>query len=460
MKKNGYLSKNAWIAIFEYAGGIEMTEINKNEEHLEIQKLRQMLSAGSSAALTVEEAARQLKEAGFEEVHFSDTWGLNQGGKYFMKHHATTLFAFTVGEKLQYRDSFRIAAAHTDYPCLRIKPNPDITGAGYQQANVEVYGGPILNTWLDRPLGISGRVAVRSDNLMRPDMRLVDIREPLMVIPNLAIHLNKEVNKGVELNRQTDMLPITATIRKELEENVGFLDYLAKELKVSEEDILDYELWVTCLEQPQSVGIQKDLMVSPRLDNLTSVQALLSAIIDGKRDSGFNLIALFDHEEIGSRSKQGAASLMLLNVMEKICESFGRNSMQTKEIIYDSMLISADVAQGTHPNHLGKMDVTTKPVLNGGFCIKEACSQSYATDCEAVAIVEQICRTKEIPYQKFVNRSDLPGGGTLGAIVSSVIPIPTVDIGVPMLAMHSAVETMGVEDQIGMTRFLTEFFSI
>ncbi len=445
--------------------------------HTEIEKLRTMLKAGTSAALTVEEAARQLREAGFEELSFQYTWGLTQGGKYFMKHHGTTLFAFTVGEKLDYRDSFRMAAAHTDYPCLRIKPNPDIEAAGYRQLNVEVYGGPILNTWLDRPLSVSGRVAVRSEDVLRPDMRLLEIKRPLMVIPNLAIHLNKEVNKGVELNRQTDLLPIIGTLsalgrgsgkaescaKKPEEagaEGMGFLDFLAQELSVAREDILDYELWITCLEEPKLVGIEQDLLLSPRLDNLTSVQALLSGIINGTRREGFNLIALFDHEEVGSRSKQGAASLMLLHLLEKICESFGRTPMQTKEIIYDSLFLSVDVAQGTHPNYLGKMDVTNRPVLNGGLCLKEACSQSYATDCEAVAIVEQLCRAKEIPYQKFVNRSDVPGGGTLGAIASSVIPVPTIDIGVPLLAMHSAVETMGVKDQIAITDLLTAFFSI
>lgn len=426
----------------------------------ELKKLFTMLEAGTSAALTVEEAARQLEEAGFEELEFQNSWGLKHGGKYYMKHHGTTLFAFTVGGKLQFRDSFRMAAAHTDYPCLRIKPNPDMQAAGYEQLNVEVYGGPIINTWLDRPLGISGRVAVRSGDVMRPDMRLVDIRRPLMVIPNLAIHLNREVNKGVELNKQTELLPVIGTVNGEQNEGGAFLDFLTEELKVAREDILDFELWLTCTEQPQMVGIREDFVVSPRLDNLTSVQALVSGIINGARDRGFNLIALFDHEEVGSRSKQGAASLLLQNIMEKICECFGWSSMQIKEAIYDSMLLSVDVAQGTHPNYQGKMDPVNRPVLNGGFCIKEACSQSYATDCEAVAIVEQICRTREIPYQKFVNRSDMPGGGTLGAIASSIIPIPTVDIGVPLLAMHSAVETMGAKDQAAVTELITAFLSL
>lgn len=424
----------------------------------EINKLFTMLEAGTGAALTVEEAARQLREAGFEELDFKNGWSLQYGGRYYMKHYGTTLFAFTIGKNLQYRDGFRMAAAHTDYPCLRVKPNPDMQSAGYEQLNVEVYGGPILNTWLDRPLGISGRVAVKSDDVMHPDMRLVDIKRPLMVIPNLAIHLNREVNKGVELNKQTDMLPIIGTVEKELKSEGTFLNFLAEELGTAREDILDYELWITCLEQPQLAGIKNDFVVSPRLDNLTSVQALVSGIINGTRDRGFNLIALFDHEEVGSRSKQGAGSLLLWNIMEKVCECFGWSSMQIKEAIYDSMLLSVDVAQGTHPNYLGKMDPTNRPVLNGGFCIKEACSQSYATDCQATAVVEQICRGKKIPYQKFVNRSDVQGGGTLGTIVSGIIPIPTVDIGVPILAMHSAIETMGVKDQIGITDLITTFF--
>lgn len=429
-------------------------------EHMEIQKLMTMLRAGTSAPLAVAEAMRQLREAGFAELRFQDGWSLEKGGKYYVNHHDTSLFAFTIGSDFPEGGSFRIGAAHTDYPCLRIKPNPDVKTAGYAQLNVEVYGGPILNTWLDRPLSISGRVAVRSRDMLHPDMRLVDVKRPLMVIPNLAIHLNREVNKGVELNRQTDLLPIIGTVSKELEQEQPFLEYLAEELSVEREDILDYELWIKCMEQPQLVGIEDDLLVSPRLDNLTSVQALLSAVICGGREQGVNLIALFDHEEVGNRSKQGAASLFLLNLMEKICECFGRTATQVKEILYNSMMLSVDVAQGTHPNYVNKMDIVNRPVLNGGFCIKEACAQSYATDCEAVAIVEQICREKEISYQKFVNRSDLVGGGTLGTVASTIIPVPTVDIGVPILAMHSAVETMGVKDQISITELVEQFFSV
>lgn len=424
------------------------------------EKLLQLLKAGTSAIMVVKEAEQQLKEAGFEELRFSNTWGLTEGGKYYMKHHGTTLLAFTVGQQVESQEGFKIAAAHTDFPCLRIKPNPDVATSGYAQVNVEVYGGAILNTWLDRPLSISGRIAVKSNDVMHPDMHYIDIKRPLMTIPNLAIHMNREVNKGVELNRQTDMLPVVGLLEKELNEKQAFLKFLAKEEGVAVEDILDYELWVYCMQEPVTFGMNEELILSPRLDNLTSVQALLTGIIEGKQKKGINVIALFDHEEIGSKTKQGAGSLLLLNVLEKICDSFGKTTAQTKESIYESFLLSVDVAHGLHPNNAGKMDITNKPVLGGGLCIKEACSQSYATDCEAVAVVEQICQRAGVAYQKFVNRSDIAGGGTLGSIASSIIPIPTVDVGIPLLAMHSAAETMGKKDMESLTGLVREFFSL
>ncbi len=446
-----------------------------DETDLELQKLEQLLSAGSSAPLTVKAAAEQLAKAGFEELRFSDTWGLSHGGKYYMVHHGTSLFAFTIGSKLQYRDGFRIAAAHTDYPCFRVKPNPDLKKAGYGQLNVEVYGGPLLYTWLDRPLGISGRVATAGSHVTEPKMHLIDVRRPLAVIPNLAIHMNREANKGVEWNPQTDLLPLIDTKPAgtqgeggefhsgdpaEDDPRQGFLTFLAEELSVKPEDILDYELWLTCLEEPRRAGIRNDFLISPRLDDLTSVQALLSGIIGGNRERGFNLIALFDHEEVGSRSKQGAASVMLSYVLEKICECFGRTERQRKEVLYESMMLSVDVAHGVHPNYINKADLTNRPVLNSGVCIKESGTQSYATDCEAVAVVEQLCRKAGIPYQKYVNRSDLKGGSTLGSIASALVPVPTVDVGVPILAMHSAVETMGIRDQASLAALLSAFFSV
>ena len=226
------------------------------------------------------------------------------------------------------------------------------------------------------------------------------------------------------------------------------------------EEILDYELWVYCREKPQYAGLHEELILSPRLDNLTSVQALLTGIIESERQEGINVVALFDHEEVGSRTKQGAGSILLNNLLERILDSLGRTPAQAAASLYDAFFLSVDVAHGMHPNQMGKTDLTNKPILGKGLCIKEASSQSYATDCEAVAVVEQICRKEDIPYQKYVNRSDIPGGGTLGSVASSFLPVKTVDIGVPLLAMHSAVETMGVLDMKALTDLIRAFYVV
>ena len=274
-----------------------------------------------------------------------------------------------------------------------------------------------------------------------------------MTIPNLAIHMNREVNKGVELNRQTELLPICG-----LSEDADyFLTFLAKELSVKKEDILDFELTVYNKEKPEFVGLNDEFISASRLDNLNSCSALVSAIIDSDRTNGMNLIALFDHEEIGSRSKQGAGSILLHDMLERILREAGQEKEACSRL-YNSMILSVDVAHGLHPNYAGKMDLTNKPVLGKGFCIKEACSQSYATDCGAVAVIQQICEKNQIPYQKFVNRSDIAGGGTLGSIASALLPVKTVDIGIPLLAMHSARELMAASDQQALKDLVKAYF--
>ena len=272
--------------------------------------------------------------------------------------------------------------------------------------------------------------------------------------------MNPALNKGVELNKQKDMIPIVGVAGEEMQQKDFFYEYLAKELQVSKEEILDFDLYLYNTEMPEIVGMGKELISAPRLDNLTSVQALLDGIITGEREDGINLIALFDHEEIGSRTKQGAGSMLLRDVVEKIQISLGRDACQVKESLYQSMLLSVDVAHAMHPNQSQKADVTNQPILNRGFCIKESGNQSYATDCEVVAIVEQICKKEMIAYQKYVNRSDIAGGSTLGAIAGSLMPVQTVDIGVPILAMHSARELMGVDDMSALSRFVGSYFSI
>lgn len=427
----------------------------------ETEILFDLLKKGVSPVQAVRSCEERLDAAGFRRINYEDTWDLQAGGRYYVDHHNTTLFAFTLGSSWRKcaAPQIRIAAAHTDFPCLRIKPSADVAANGYAQVNVEVYGGAILNTWLDRPLGIAGRVAVRSGDPFAPELREFVSSKNLLTIPNLAIHMNRDVNKGVELNKQVDMLPILALLPEEEKQADYFLCFLAEELSVKKEDILDFELTVYCREEPQFIGIKDDFISSPRLDNLNSCAALVSAIIDGARGEGLNLIALFDHEEIGSRTKQGAGSILLHDMLLRILKLMGRGDTVESDL-YQSMILSVDVAHGLHPNQAGKMDITNRPVLGKGFCIKEASSQSYATDCEAIAIIQQICESRGIPYQKFVNRSDMPGGGTLGSIASALLPVRTVDIGIPLLAMHSARELMGSADQQALKDLATAYFSL
>lgn len=429
-----------------------------SQKKTETELLFDLLEKGISPAHAVSACEERLVEAGFEQISYGAKWNLMPGGRYVVNHHDTTLFAFTVPCHWgMAQPAVRIAAAHTDFPCLRIKPSCDIQTNVYAQVNVEVYGGAILNTWLDRPLGVAGRVAVRGEDAFHPQVRRFQSEKNLMTIPNLAIHMNREVNKGVELNRQTDLLPICG-LTDGAQNTDYFLNFLAKELQVEKQDILDFELTVYNKEKPQYVGLADELISASRLDNLNSCSALVSAIIDSQRTDGMNVIALFDHEEIGSHSKQGAGSILLHDMLIRILTECGLGE-EAQQMLYNGMFLSVDVAHGLHPNFAGKMDLTNKPVLGKGFCIKEACSQSYATDCEAIAVVQQLCEDNHIPYQKFVNRSDLIGGGTLGSIASALLPVKTVDIGIPLLAMHSARELMAAVDQQALKDLTEKFFS-
>lgn len=424
------------------------------------QFLIEQLKEGISPFHSVAFAERKLKDAGFLSLSYDQPWKLEKGKKYVMNHHGTALFAFTVGEKFSSDGMLRLAAAHTDYPYLRIKPNADFQTEGYAQVNVEVYGGPVLNTWFDRPLGVAGRVVLRSGDVFHPRTVLYQSKRPVLIIPNLAIHMNRDVNKGVEIHNQVDLMPIADMLSEEQKDTEYFLNFLADELQVDKKDILDFELNTYCVEEPAFVGVQETMLSSPRLDNQTSVAALLISIMEAERRDGVNLIALFDHEEIGNTSKQGAASILLHEMVKRIYGLLGCSMEETERALYSAMLLSVDVAHALHPNHKEKMDITNHPVLGKGFCIKEACSQSYATDAEAVSIVCQICEEHNIAYQRFLNRSDVRGGGTLGAVASTLVPVKTVDIGIPLLAMHSARELMGRNDFGALVDLVTNFFTL
>jgi len=426
-----------------------------------LNHLIDLLEQGITPFHTVEACTKQLLEAGFEEISYSEVWNLKKGGRYVMRHHGSALFAFAVGEDYEKGQMLRMAAAHTDYPTLRLKPNPDIVTKGYEQLNLEVYGGPILNTWFDRPLGVAGRVAVKAENAFQPELYYFDSKRAILSIPNLAIHMNREVNKGVELNAQVDLLPVLGAQGEE----AAFMTYLTKELSelagrtIEISDVLDYELNVYVTEKPELIGLHNDLLSAPRLDNLTSCEALVLALIQGKRATGINLIQLADHEEVGSTSKQGAASILLHDMARRILRGLGSNEEEVDAQLYDAMLVSADVAHAIHPNNLGKADPYVQPQPGKGFCIKEAASQSYATDSETIAIFAGICEQNQIPYQRFVNRSDLRGGSTLGAIASALTPVKTLDIGIPILAMHSSRELMSATDMDSLELAVEKYFA-
>lgn len=423
------------------------------------EHLTAFLEKAVSPYHAVEACKEVLESAGFEEVHLKNKWQIKQGGKYFMCHFGSTLIAFTVGEDYQPGDGFRIAACHTDFPCFRVKPNPEMTENQYLKLNVEPYGGMILNTWLDRPLSMAGRVSLRSENMFKPELRLVDFKKPMFLIPNLAIHMNRKVNEGVELNKQTDMLPLCGLYEEPSEKEGFFSKLLAEELNVEKEDILEYELNLYNADKPETTGLKDEFLSAPRLDNITSVLAILDGIAKGERKRGINVACFFDNEEIGSRTKQGAGSAILNIVLEKLSDTLNPGCGMFVENMAESILLSVDVAHGLHPNQPGKSDPTHKNILGRGFVIKEAASQSYATDSEAVAILRQLCDSENIPYQRFANRSDSAGGGTLGSIASALLPVLTMDVGVPLLAMHSARELMGIEDQKSLEKMVEAFYT-
>ena len=424
-----------------------------------IEKLFGLLEKATSQFHAVAATKEELVANGFEELHLKDNWNLVKGGKYVLEHHGSTLFAFTVGEEFKAEDGFRIAASHGDFPGFRLKPNAEMEVGGYRQLNTETYGGAILSSWMDRPLSVAGRVAVKSDDVFKPEMRLIDLKKPVLLIPNLAIHMNREMNKGTELRKQVEMLPIYSTANEELSKD-AFLAYIAKELGVKVSDILDYELTIYNTDKPSVVGLTDEFVCAPRLDNLTSSQALVEGIVEGTRKDGLNMMIVFDHEEIGSRSKQGACSTLLVHVLEKIYVSLGMTLIDFKNALEDSLFMSVDVSHAFHPNYGGKYDPTNRHVLNQGFAIKAASNQSYATDSETIAIIQQICEKEGIAYKKFLKHSDEVGGGTLGSIVSAMLPIRTADIGVPLLAMHSSSETMGIKDYEALVDYMTAYYRL
>ncbi|MEG0688871.1 MAG: M18 family aminopeptidase [Hungatella sp.] len=426
----------------------------------DLQRLEQTLKTCVSPYHCIGESTKQLQAAGFEELALADRWKLVRGRRYYVSIFDSSLMAFAVGENLGENPTIRMAAAHTDWPCLKAKPSPEVQTNRYGKLNIEIYGGPILSTWLDRPLSAAGKVCLNGADPFHPITRFVDLGRPIAIVPNLAIHMNREVNDGVKLNPQVDMLPLLTILDDQMNRENYFLNLLAEECGCASEDILDYEMYFYNLDGYTTVGLNEELYSGPRLDNITSVQACLTGIIEGRSDTGIQVAALYDHEEVGSRTKQGALSAVTERILEKVYLSLGYDRETWLNGMLDGFLLSLDVAHAMHPNHVEKCDIKNQILPGDGIAIKMAAAQSYATDATAVSVIESICKKAQIPYQKFSNRSDLRGGSTLGAISSSLLAMKAVDVGIPILAMHSARELMGTKDQAALVALTTQFFLI
>lgn len=434
------------------------------------------IGACTSSYHTVDTNLQMLLDVGFKELFLDEEWNL-EPGSYVVNVFGTTLFAFHIGDVPS--ETLRIASAHTDFPAIRVKPNPVTSVKGYTKLNVEMYGGLIENTWLDRPLGAAGTVVLRGTSAFNVESVLVDTKRPIAIIPNLAIHMNRSVNDGVKLNRQKDMLPIVMMdsdrdaicqvqpsaangftySKKEVENYDPWTAFLADEINCDPSEIVSYDMTLYPVESGCVVGTDNEFISAPRLDNLTSCFAVLSGIIHAHtlERNGIRCAILFDNEEVGSRTKQGGAGMLLPNLIHRMYNGLGFTNQERDGYISGGFMISSDVAHGLHPNYPEKNDITNMPILNHGVALKIASSQSYAGDAKAVAIVKELCEEADAKYQIYVNRSDIPGGSTVGSISSAMLPMRTMDIGLPILAMHSARELMGTKDQEELNKLMNHF---
>lgn len=402
-----------------------------------------------------------LENSNFKELKEEDKWNLEKGGKYYTTKNGSALIAFTVGEGEIEEQGFKIIGAHTDSPTFRVKPNSEIISENnYMKLNTEVYGGLIRSTWMDRPLSLAGRVALKGESLLNPELRLVNIKKPILIIPSLAIHMNREANSGGELNPQKDTLPLLAMVTEELEKDNALLNILAEELKINREDIIDFDLFLYEFEKGCIVGLKDEFISSGRLDDLQMVHAGIEALKEAPITQGISVMACFDNEEVGSATKQGADSDMLANILERIVVCLGKGREDFFRALSKSFIISADNAHAVHPNRPEKADPTNRPIVNKGPVIKINANCAYTSDSDSSAVYETICKKAGIPVQKFVNRSDSRGGSTIGPISSTHLNIRSVDIGNPTLAMHSVREFAGVKDHAYVTKSFEEFYRI
>ena len=399
---------------------------------------------------------KQMLEAeGYQEWKESQEWEAQPDGKYYVLRNDSSLIALKIPHNTDIK-GFHMTASHSDSPAFKVKEAPEmLVEKHYVKLNTEKYGGMILSTWLDRALSVAGRIVVRNGEEL--ETKLVNIDEDLLVIPNVAIHMNRDMNKGIEYNPQTDMLPLMAEC-SENEACSDLLELVAEAAQVKKEDILGHDLYLYPREEGRYIGKNKEFILSPRLDDLQCAYSTMKAFVNSTPENYINVCAVFDNEEVGSGTKQGADSTFLEDVLVRCCEAMGMSEGKYRQLVAGSFLISADNAHAVHPNHPEKADPTNRPYLNGGIVIKYHGSQKYATDAVSAARMKLWCEKAGVPFQTYANRSDIAGGSTLGNISTAHVSVSSVDIGLPQLAMHSAVETAGAKDSDYCIRALQEFY--
>lgn len=391
-----------------------------------------------------------LLYAGFTEIREEDPWQIEKGGKYVVTRNGSALMAFTVPE--EGAEAFHITASHCDSPTFKIKENPEIADGPYVKLNVEGYGGMIMSTWLDRPLSVAGRLLVTENGHLAE--KIVAIDGTMLVIPSVAIHMDRSVNQHKEWKVQKDMLPLYGMTGAK----TPFMDVIAAAAKVKAEDILAHDLPLYSRVPAAIWGEEREFISSPKLDDLQCAFACFRGFTQGQKEKYISVYALFDNEEVGSATSQGAGSTFLANTLERLARSLGYSYDETMAMIARSFMISADNAHSVHPNHPEYADPVNRPVINGGIVIKYSAAQKYATNAFSAAYFKKLCKDHAIPTQTFTNHSDNPGGSTLGNISNTRVAMPTVDIGLPQLAMHSSYETAGVKDTAYLVDAVTKFY--
>ena len=429
-----------------------------------IKRLLSFLDASPVNFLAVKNLTDELQQHGYRRIDTTEALGtVKAGDKFFVTKNDSSIYAFQIGRKALAETGFHMICAHCDSPTFRIKPHAEIDcEGGIVKLNPEVYGGPIMSTWFDRPLTLAGRVIVKSKDVMSPTTLLLHVKRPLLQISNLAIHFNRQVNDGVKLSRQKDVLPILGIINDELEKGNLLMNIILEELNkqqtVAREDILDFDLYLADATPACTFGAHNELISSGRLDDLSMCFAGLEALLASQPTDTTQVLAIFDNEETGSQTKQGAGSPFLSYMLKRIALAQSGTEEAYYQAVERAFMISADNAHAWHPNYSEKYDPTNHPMLGGGPVIKFNAAQKYASDAYSASVFAGLCEKAGVPCQRFVNHSDVAGGSTLGNILASSIPLRGVDMGNAILAMHSCRETGSTADHEFCVKVFTQFY--